>query len=381
MKPALSNLPAQRLRCIFWLALFAFVPASVGAQEHAAGFDDVAAQAAAARDVNDASRAIQLYTQALQLDPKWTDGWWFLGTLQYGTGAYVPAADAFSHFLALKPDAAPATAMRGLCEFETGNYLQSLNDIEHALSLGAANDPRNAQILRYHEALLQTRLGQFQAALKSYSFFAERKISNPELLVAIGLAGLRMPLLPKDVSADDTALVSAAGEAALQFMEGDEKGAKEKFDALFQRFPTAQNAHYFYGYLMYTFDPDSALPEFEKELEVAPNNANALIMLSWSLLMRSRAGDALPYAKRAGEQEPQLAAAQLVFGRALLDTGDVAGGIEHLEQGLKLEPDNLEIHIALAKAYSKSGRSEDARRERMLCLQMTQDSATRLANP
>lgn len=369
------------MRCVLLLSLVALVPTCFWAQEHPHGFDEIVAQAGSARDVNDIPRAIELYTQAVQLDPKWTDGWWFLGTLQYGTGAFAPAADAFSHFLALKPDAAPATAMRGLCEFETGDYLQSLNDIEHALSLGAANDPRNEQILRYHEALLQTRLGQFQAALTSYSFFAERKIANPDLLLAIGLAGLRMPLLPKDVSADQAALVSAAGDAALQFMEGDEKGAQQKFDALFQRFPKAQNAHYFYGYLMYTFDPDSALPLFEQELEVAPNNPNALIMLSWSLLMRNRAADALPYAKRAAEQEPQLAAAQLVDGRALLDTGDVAGGIEHLEQGLKLEPDNLEIHIALAKAYSKSGRSEDARRERMLCLQMTQNSATRLANP
>ncbi len=380
MKPVSHNPSRPRLVC-FFLVLAAAAPAFLAAQGHTPGFDEVVAEAASARDVNDIPRAIGLYKQAVQLDPKWTDGWWFLGTLQYGTAAYAPAAEALSRFLALKPDAAPAMALRGLCEFESGSYEQSLDDIQRALALGAANDARNEQILRYHEALLQTRLGRFQDALKSYSFFAEKKISNPELLVAIGLAGLRIPLLPKEVSADQEPAVSAAGDAALQFMRGDEKSAQKKFDELFQQYPTTQNAHYLYGYLMYAFDPDSALPQFKEELEVAPNNPTALIMLSWSLLMRSRPEQALPYSQRAVVLEPQLAAAQLVLGRSLLDTGDVTGGIEHLEQGLKLEPNNLEIHIALAKAYSKSGRSEDARRERTLCLQITQDAATRLANP
>jgi Flp pilus assembly protein TadD len=108
---------------------------------------------------------------------------------------------------------------------------------------------------------------------------------------------------------------------------------------------------------------------------------NALIMLAWSLLMERRADEALPYARRIAQEEPERAASQLILGRALLDTGNLASGIEHLERGLKLEPNNLEIHIALAKAYSKSGRDEDARRERRLCLQMTQNGATGFANP
>jgi predicted Zn-dependent protease len=104
-------------------------------------------------------------------------------------------------------------------------------------------------------------------------------------------------------------------------------------------------------------------------------------MLAWSLLMQSRSEEALPYAKHAVQNQPEQAASQLVLGRALADAGDVAGGIEHLEHGLRLEPDNLEIHIALARAYSKSGRDDDALRERALCLQMTRNHAAQLANP
>src|ERR1039458_5546170 len=67
------------------------------------------------------------------------------------------------------------------------NFQPSLKDIQRALSLGAANQPRNEKILRYHEALLLTRTGRFEDALRSYSFFTRDEDSKPELLMALGL--------------------------------------------------------------------------------------------------------------------------------------------------------------------------------------------------
>ena len=60
----------------------------------------------------------------------------------------------------------------------------------------------------------------------------------------------------------------------------------------------------------------------------------------------------------------------------LLETGDVKVGIEHLEKAIQSDPNNLEVHLALAKAYTQSGRNEDARRERAECLQLTKNSTT-----
>ena len=350
-------------------------------QDTLASFDVVVSRASAAREQNDIPRAIELYSQALQINPKWTDGWWFLGSLQYGAGAYESARDALSHYLELTPNAAPALALRGLCEFETGEYPRSLADIEGGTALGAANQPRNEQILRYHEAMLLTRLARFEDALKAYSFFAQQNVTNPELLVAVGLAGLRVPLLPKDVNPDQKDLVAAAGSAAWEFMAGDENGAHESFQKLFQRFPSAPNTHYLYAYLLFATDPDEALPEFQRELEVAPSNTTALVMTAWALLLRNRAAEALLYAQRATAQDPVLPAAQLALGRSLMDTGDLKGGMEHLEKAVELEPNNLETHIALAKAYSKSGRQSDARRERQLCLQLTKSDPGQIAHP
>lgn len=351
-------------------SIVALVPQATG-QNSASSQNDLIAQASAARMQNDVPRAIALYSEAVERDPKWPDGWWFLGSMQYGTGAYTPARDALSHYIEMVPGAGPAFALRGLCEFETGEYPKALADIQRGIALGAANQPRNEQILRYHQALLLTRLGDYANALKTYSFFAKNAVSNPELLLAIGLAGLRMPLLPNDLPAEQHELVASAGDAAYRFWTADETSSEQAFSNLFEHFPKAPNAHFLYGYLLFATQPDLALTQFQEELKIAPSNADADVMTAWALLIKNDAASALPYAQKAIDQQPALPSAQLVLGKSLLDTGDVANGLVHLEKALEMEPNNLEAHLALAKAYSKSGRKDEARRERILCLRLT----------
>jgi len=370
----------EKSRLTLAVLLFTLLLQLCAAQANPAGFSDLATKATAARDANDVPGAIEVYQQALKLNSQWPDGWWFLGSLQYGVGAYAEAREALSHYLELTPNAAPALAMRGLCEFETAEYPNSLNDIQRALALGAANQPRNEKILRYHEALLLTRTGMFEDALRSYAFFTHDEDSNPELLLALGLAGLRTPLLPKDLKVDQQEVYIAAGKAAFDFMKGEKEVAHGEFQRLFQRVPPVPNAHYLYGYLLYASDPDAALAEFKNELEVAPS-AVAEVMLAWIPLLQNDGAAALPYARTAVAQEPTLPSSQLVLGRALTETGDTKEGIEHLEKTLQLQPDNLEVHLALAKAYSKSGRKEDARRERLQCLEMTKNETASATHP
>jgi tetratricopeptide (TPR) repeat protein len=353
----------------------------LGASQDPGDFEDISSQASAAREQNDIPRAIELYAEAVRLNPNWPDGWWFLGSLQYGSGTYAAARDALSHFIELTPNAGPALALRGLCEFETEEYQQSLADIQRGISLGAATEPRNEQILRYHEALLLTRLGRFDDALSSYAFFAQKGITNPELMVAIGLAGLRIPLFPGDASTAQQELLTTTGDAAFEFMKGDEKNAAQVFDHLFQGFPTAPNLHYLYGFLLYPSDPDSAIAQFKRELEVSPGNENAGVMAAWALLMRNKPSEALPYAQQAEKTQPSLSTSQLVLGRSLAETGNLREGIEHLERAAQLEPGNLETHLALAKAYSNSGQKADARHERELCLKMAKNATTKVAQP
>jgi len=339
------------------------------------GFDQLSADANAARQSRDGTRASELYSQALRLNPSWADGWWYLGQLRYSADDFENAAVAFTHYLNLVPDAAPATALRGLCEFELGQYEPSLRDVQHALSLGAADDSRNTQILRYHEGLLLTKLGRFEEALTAYGYFARRHISNDELVAAVGLATLRIQQFPKDADPSQRDMIALAGNATFLLLSGDKPAADQTFLTFFQHYPAAANAHYSLGYLVYPTDQDAAITEFRRELAVDPGNAVDHTMLAWALLMDNSPAEALPEAKKAAEEAPRLPLAQLSLGRALLETGDTTSATTLLENALTLDPQNIEIHLALARAYSESGREDDAQRERLACLQLTQPSS------
>jgi len=361
------------------LALAASVSATAAAQQSPqpspSTFEQLRTDADAARRAGDVARASDLYGQALRLNPSWTDGWWYLGQLRYSADDYAQAKDAFTHYLNLVPDAAPATALRGLCEFELGQFEPSLSDVQRALALGAADDSRNTQILRYHEGQLLTKLGRFEEALTAYGYFARQHLSNEELLVAVGLATLRIPQFPKDAGPAQRDMIALAGNATFLLLSGDQQAAAQAFQTFVQRYPATANVHYTWGYLLYPTDQDAAVAEFQRELAVDPANAVDHTMLAWALLMENNPGEALPEAKKAAEEAPTLPMAQLSLGRALLETGDVKSATATLENALALDPRNLEIHIALARAYSESGREDDARRERLACLQLTQASS------
>ncbi|MGA9585105.1 MAG: tetratricopeptide repeat protein, partial [Terracidiphilus sp.] len=214
-------------------------------------FDDLAARAAAARDRQNLPLAIDLYTQAERLKPDWQEGWWYLGILQYSNNQFPGAIEAFTHLLQLVPTAVPAMALRGLCEFETGAYDDSLRDLEQAVAHGALNQPHNEQIIRYHLAQLLAHAGRFQEALDQYHFFAEHKSDAPDLKIGIGLAGMRVASFSKDIPAQDRELYEAAGYAGYIFLAGDNEQADNLFAQLFVRYPSAPNLHYFYGFLLF----------------------------------------------------------------------------------------------------------------------------------
>jgi cytochrome c-type biogenesis protein CcmH/NrfG len=57
-------------------------------------------------------------------------------------------------------------------------------------------------------------------------------------------------------------------------------------------------------------------------------------------------------------------AARNVLGRVLLELGEVERAIQELGEGVRLAPSSPEMHFALARAYTRAGRKEDAARER-----------------
>lgn len=343
----------------------------VAAQESSAQFEDIASRATAAREQQNFPLAIQLYTQAEQLKPDWDEGWWYLGLLQYSSSQFSAAIDSFTHLLRLAPTAVPAMALRGLCEFETADYDNSLRDLEQAAAHGALEQPDHEQILRYHLALLLTRSGRFPEALQQFRALAAKKSNAPDLELAIGAAGLGIAAFPGEVPEQDRALCQSAGEAAYALFAGNSEEAERLFAQLFNAHPSTSNLHYFYGLLLFSSDPNLAIVEFRRELAVNPANDNANGMLALALVMAGRYAEALPSAERAYDSAPNMEIHKVVLGRALAETGNVKQGTELLQDVLAHDPKSLEAHLGLASIYSQAGEREKADHEREECRELS----------
>lgn len=359
--------PNSGPRISLLIGLFAalvFTPASSNSQE--AQFQNLAARAAAARDQQNLPLAIDLYNQAEKLNPGWQEGWWYLGVLQYSSNQYSGAIDAFTHLLQLVPTAVPAMALRGLCEYETAEYENALRDLDQAVAHGAANEPRNEQIIRFHLALLLAHASRFEDALVQYTALAKLRAEAPDLFIAIGLAGMRSSSFPADVPSSDRSFYQTAGQAGYVFLSGDDEQADKLFTDLFARYPDRPGLRFYYGYLLFPHDPAMAGDQFRRELSL-DQNSETQALLALTLIYEGRFADALQPAQSAYKADPSLHIAQVALGRALAETGDTSSGTQLLIQAVQRDPKDLEAHLGLASIYSRNGNREEEARERTIC--------------
>lgn len=100
-------------------------PAAKSAAD-SAEFKKLAARATEAREQDRLQEAAGLYEKALKLNPRWQEGWWYLGTLDYDANNYGDGVKAFRNLVGLNRENVPALALLGLCEFETHDYGNAL---------------------------------------------------------------------------------------------------------------------------------------------------------------------------------------------------------------------------------------------------------------
>jgi tetratricopeptide (TPR) repeat protein len=331
-----------------------------------AAFDELVKRADQARDASHLSEALELYVKALQMRSDWAEGWWYAGTILYDGDRYPDARDALRNLVALEPKRAEAWAMLGLCEFQTREYNRALSSLQRGRSLGLSGNREIESVVRYHAALLYTRLEQFEVAFDILSEFLGVGASNegPKIVEAFGLVLLRLPFLPSELPPDKREQVLIAGRAGLSMAARRRDVARGAFTELLERYPDAPNVHYAHGVFLLSQDSDAALEEFRHELKSSPNHVPSLLQMAFEYLKRGEFETALPLAEKAAQLSPESFPARNVLGRVLLELGQVERAIKELEKGVQLAPESPEMHFALARAYTRVGRKQEATRER-----------------
>jgi tetratricopeptide (TPR) repeat protein len=330
-----------------------------------ADFESLSKRAAEARDSDHLDQAVSLYKQALVIRPKWAEGWWSLGTLEYDRNRYAPAARAFRQLIPLAPTDGTARVMLGLCEFELGQDEAALKHIEEGRSLGIANNSQLRRVMLFHEGVLLLRAGKYKIAQSSFDSLCKEGAQTDETLSSLGLSVLRIS--PKDAPPQNSPggqLILRVGHAACLTTQKKFDEARLEYAELLKEYPDYPNLHYALGVsYVAANDTAAAVEEFKQEILNHPGNVNARLEIAATLYISDSAA-ALPYAEEAVKLAPSSAFAHYLLGLLLLDTDDYLKAIPDLEIAAKAFPHDPKVFFALGSAYSRAGRAPDAARAR-----------------
>ena len=327
-------------------------------------FDSIVKQAADAREAHRIADALRLYEQGVQLRPDWAEGWWYIGSLQHEQKHYADAAAALTKFLRIEPKSAPGWALLGLTNFELKKYQEALDGLTLAKAFGLPPASELSNAARYHRAILQTHFGHFEAAFDELKRFPFLSVETPAVIQAIGIAGLRMPLLPNQLPADQSDIVLKTGRAVYDCWAVRIADTDSEFGDLILTYPDNPHLRYLYGAFLLERRREDGLRELNKCLEFDPKYTPAMLQIAFAYLKWGEPEKGLEYAEKAVRLEPDSFVPHQALGRVLVDTGKLDQGVRELEKAVKLGPDQPQCHFALANAYAKAGRERDAAKEK-----------------
>jgi tetratricopeptide (TPR) repeat protein len=340
-------------------------------------FEHLVARAETAMEANRFSEAIRLYSRATMLRPSWSEGWWHLGTLLFDSRRFNEARDAFAQFVSVeRAQPGPGFAMLGLSEFQLKQYTKALPGLERGIKLGLGTNPDFIHTVLYNDGILSSRLGQPEIALQRLTLLAneiaaahpntpkEAVLADVELLDAFGVAALRVPKLPSDISSEKAPLVREIGHAQALIALQDRVAAGAQLKRVLALYPSEPGVHYVYGVFLLREDPALAVDEFRSEIEISPSHYAARIQLALEFLRTAEYEQGLKYANEAVALAPGNFVAHVACGRIWLALGKTDRALQQLRMAVKLAPGSPDAHFALSRGLSQAGRNSEAARER-----------------
>ncbi|MGD0124024.1 MAG: tetratricopeptide repeat protein [Terriglobia bacterium] len=327
-------------------------------------FDELSRTADRARQANRDDEAIRLYEHALKLKPDWDEGLWNLSSLLYEKERYAEARDRLRVFVADQPKAGMGWALLGLSEIQTRDYARALDHLRQAMTLGVGGSQGMARSVFYYAAVLLTRFELYDQSQSLLFEMARSGQAESYLVEPLGLAALRMPLLPAEIPPDRREMIQLAGRAALALNSQHQDDAEKLFRQMTTTYPNEPGVHFLLGAFLMNVRPEEGVREMQHELEISPFNVPAKVRLAEEYVKEGKLDLALSLAEEVVKLEPKDASTHMAHGEALIGRGDSTGGIGELEKARDLAPENVMIRWALVRAYSAVGRTEDARQEK-----------------
>jgi tetratricopeptide (TPR) repeat protein len=127
-------------------------------------FDALYVQATSAGATQDFQRAIQLYDQAIALDPSHAEAYYKRGNALKNLGQLDAAITSYNQAIERRPDYAYAYCNRGVVQQSLGLTVAALSSYDQAIAVDATD-----AMAHYNRALLMQDCSRWDAALASYN--------------------------------------------------------------------------------------------------------------------------------------------------------------------------------------------------------------------
>lgn len=296
---------------------------------------------------------------------------WDQAMSDYSAGKYAAAVTALQAYVERKLQDGTAWAVMGLAEFELKSYDNALLHLQRGQALGFGGSRESVRLANYTLGILLNRHGDFKAASESLAAAAGTAPLAEKAQYALGMALLRMPLLPDQIDSSKQGLIQSTGEIALLLQESKYDDALAKFQSLLQTYPDTPYLHYAYGVALASLSQyDEATAQMKLEAKISSVSELPYLRLASIALRQHRPADALAPAQQAVKLAPSSGEAHYLLGRTYLELGEEAKAVAELETVARLSPNSPEVHFNLAKAYSRNKQPEKAEEERAIFVRL-----------
>jgi tetratricopeptide (TPR) repeat protein len=322
-------------------------------------------QAKTAEARGDLAAAAQIYESLLQISPRLAPAYNNLGSLYLRQREYKKAADVLEKGLKIDPKMVSASALLGIARYEMRDYAGARAPLETALR-GNSNDD-NAELFLANDLM---KLDELNLAVEHLRKLAQRQPANQEIWYLLGKVHMKLSEQAlsrlNEIDPNSVWAHEISGEVMESMKNYD--GALMEYKKAVEMAPQKSGTHYLLGNAYWSLSMwNAASEQFRAELVNDPANCLAQWKMGNIILeQRESPEEALADVEKALNICPNLMAARVDRGRALMKLDRHAEAVKDLEAAEKSDPAEPSTHFLLAQTYRALGRTQEAQAEMKL---------------
>lgn len=325
-------------------------------------------------------KAIENYTQAIQIAPKYLLAYYYRG-ISYGRlGEKMRSIQDFTRAIQINPKDAPAYFQRGIAFTETGGWKEAIKDFSQAIEI----KPGNARFY-VQRGIVFLGIGDNQKAVADLAQAIRIDPTDASMYNNLGVAYFRLGNCQAAVEEFNRAIQidpedgsAYSNRGNMLHILGENKQAVEDCSVAIQIDPKYFDAYLNRG-LAYSDlgEEEKAIEDYTQAIQINSNHAGAYLNRGLSYSNLGKKDEAMADYTQAIQIDPQEAMAYNNRGAIYFRLGNNEKAIEEFTQAIQINPKYDSAYSNRGNAYYELGEKKLASRDFQKCAELTDDPELR----